>query len=318
MNRKERFFNTLDGKTTDRLPFVFWKHFPKDCLNGPERIKIQTSLYEETGMDMIKMMIDGFIDLDANLKVTTSSDWRNIKLPAANSDFIQKQLDIINRVIDATHDEVPVYYHAHMPMGFLRHTFGTDLVFGHLSDPDSREDILYAISEVEKYEREYIDAYMTKTGACAMSFTVTGAEPNGLSDEIHAQVVAPMDQRMIRFASEYSQYNMLHLCGFSPEPNLIERWKDYEAPLITINPFQDHVSVKTARQCFPKARAFMGGFDVSAGGGLEKATREEIFAQVQQLKEDAGDMRLVIGGANTVANSVPNEHITWIREALEA
>lgn len=315
MNKKERLFNAIDGKPIDRHPYVFWKHLPPDRIYGDGFVEEHLRFCRETGVDMIKIMIDGFRNLDGHLKVERPSDWRHIKLPQKNSSFVQTQLELLKRIEEAA-DEIPIYYHTFNPLGFLRWNWGNELVTSHLENHEARADILYALAEMTKFLEEYLALFLTRSPACAVSITVVGAEQDSISDEMHRNVIAPSDLRVIEAANGYSDYNMLHPCCLGKHPNRIMLWRDYPAAVMTVNCFEDAITIPKAQDCFPKVRAFLGGFDVRPSSLLASGTREAIAGRVAEICRESENSRWILGAANTVLEEVPNEHIRWVGEAL--
>lgn len=41
MTKRQRFYNTIEGKEADRCPTGFWIHFPKEAMHGEAAVKAQ-------------------------------------------------------------------------------------------------------------------------------------------------------------------------------------------------------------------------------------------------------------------------------------
>ena len=115
MDRIARVRSCLEGKMTDRPPFSFWQHMRAGEELGQPCIDAHIRLYRNTGIDMVKMMIDGYRDVSEGLKIEKPSDWRSVRFPSVKSPFITGQLDRIKGVMDAIGSEAAVFYHSFTP-----------------------------------------------------------------------------------------------------------------------------------------------------------------------------------------------------------
>ena len=62
MTKRERLLNAFENKPVDRIPVGFWYHFSPDEDLGQETVEQHLQLYRDTGMDMIKVMCDGYFN----------------------------------------------------------------------------------------------------------------------------------------------------------------------------------------------------------------------------------------------------------------
>ena len=316
MDRIARVRSCLEGKMTDRPPFSFWQHMRAGEELGQPCIDAHVRLYRNTGIDMVKMMIDGYRDVSEGLKIEKPSDWRSVRFPSVKSPFITGQLDRIKGVMDAIGSEAAVFYHSFTPFSSLRITWGNDSVFAHLLDKESRPHLLYALGELTLRFKEYLELFHQGTGITGMMLTVTGTENNGISDAAHADCIAPSDMEFIEEAMRQSSYTMLHFCGFANRPCRLHLWKEYRAAGATVDIFEDRISLKEAPAFFPHIRAFMGGYDIRNDSLIMTGSKEEIQTMAKQCVKDAGSIPYFVGAANTVPTALDHEHIRWVGEAL--
>ena len=157
MNKIERWRRCLDNQPIDRPPMSFWHHYQKAT---PEA-HIRT--YRQTGIDMVKMMSDGYNDITFGVPVQTAKDWAHIQIPDMNHPFVTKQLDRIQRVVDAIGSECPVYYVAFSAFTLMRMSWNREMCFEHIKDPQTRPYILGAMENVGSFLAE-MSAHLIREG----------------------------------------------------------------------------------------------------------------------------------------------------------
>lgn len=83
MTKKERLLRAFQNREVDRVPMGFWYHFSPDDDFGQKTVDQHLELFRETGMDMIKVMCDGYFNYPNPYieKVTCPEDWFGLTPP---------------------------------------------------------------------------------------------------------------------------------------------------------------------------------------------------------------------------------------------
>ena len=83
MTKKERLLRAFQNQEVDKVPMGFWYHFSPDDDFGQKTVDQHLELFRETGMDMIKVMCDGYFNYPNPYieKVTCAEDWFGLSSP---------------------------------------------------------------------------------------------------------------------------------------------------------------------------------------------------------------------------------------------
>ena len=139
--------------------------------------------------------------------------------------------------------------------------------------------------------------------------------------EIYNEVVSPSEVHLLDVANEYTENQMLHICGYRERQNILSCYRDYPAACINWAVHEEGLSLADGKKYFG-GKCVMGGYDQMPGGLINAGTKEEIqrFARelVKGFKEANGStVGLIIGADCTVPSDTPIEHLKWVREAME-
>ena len=289
----------MDGLPTDRPAFSFWRHCAAEDHFGARKVEAHRRFYEQTGVDFIKMMIDGYRDPTGGFAIGCPEDWLRLPLPGPESGFFTQQTALISKMADAIHGEAPVFYHAFSPFSLMRMIWGHELVFAHLKDPGARPMLLQGLERLGGWQAEAVARYLRGTGAAGIMLTLSGAERGLLTEEEHAQYVRPSDLAALDAANGESRYNILHLCGWGPRPNVLERWRDYPAATVDVDIEADGIDLAAWRTLFPAARSLMGGLGTDPGSPLYTGTRRTLERQIRACMAAAGPDGYLVGAGNS-------------------
>lgn len=319
MTRHERFFRAIAGQSCDRPPFSFWSHLPEGAKTGVGAIGAHAAFYRQTGVDFIKMMIDGYRDISQGYRIRTAEDWEHIPLPSMGSAFIRDQLAMIDGVIDATRGEAPVVCHMFSPYSVMRMIWGHELIASHLRDPSDREHLLRGLRAVTAFQMDAAASCLGRTSAAGIMVTVSGAEQDGPGAAVFQDVIRPSDMAVLQVIGQSGKCSMLHLCGWGLRPNDLTYWQDYPADVMDYDVQEDHtLPLGEARQFFTHAKAVMGGFGCREDGALRSGNREQIRALTRSSAAAGGSTGFFVGaGSSFPAGSVDMEMFRLVGETLE-
>lgn len=320
MTKHERVMSTIQGKPCDRIPFSFWCHLPDGVKSGREAVQVQAQFYRDTDIDFIKMMIDGFRDITQGQKVQVPEDWDRLRLPEMDSDFVTKQLDMIQDMVGAIHDEAPVLYHMFSPFSVMRMIWGHDIVYAHLRDLDARAHILGALNAITKFQAEAAYRYLDGSPAAGIMVTLSGAEQDGVGRAIFEDIVRPSDMAVLQAVKKSGKLSSLHLCGWGKRPNHMEFWKDYPTDIMDYDTADDHtLPLKDAGSFFVEAKSVMGGFGCRPEHVLFSCQEDEVVRHTRKCAAEGGRKAYFVGaGSSFLPGVIPNERFRLVGDTLKA
>lgn len=313
MNKKERVFACMDRKPVDRPPFAIWHHFAE--TQGKECVAAHKRVFEETDVDILKLMADGFRDISGDQTVSGPEDWDHIRVPQPGDAFFTQQLDRIRWGIEAIGDCAPVYHSVFSPYTLLHLAWGKDLVDAHLKDPSARKHVMPVLNDLTQSLAYGIEEYM-KTGASGLVITFTGAEEGVFTKEEHAQIIAPSDKAILERANAIRDYNILHFCAWGGRKNDLSFWKEYPGAMAQWESYTEDLSLEEGKQYFVNIRSILGGFQASSDSLLMKGTEEEIKQHTRKLLDRIGTEGYMLGGGGGFPVTLRDEAIRWIGEAI--
>ena len=318
MNRKQRWLDCIDGKPIDRPPMTFWHHYPQELQHGQASINAHLDLYRRTGIDMIKMMSDGYNDLTFGITVKTPEDWKHIKVPRMSDPFVQGQLERIKGVVEAVKDECAVYYVVFSSFTLIRMSWDREMCFAHIKDPASRPYILKAVENYGDFLAEMSATLISEGGLVGLLPCFNTNGHTQFTTEQYSAWQSPQDRKLLAAINKVSNYNVAHFCGFNGIRNNIDAWCDYEAAAAHWDIHTDEIPLAEGRKTYPNVRAIMGGFDNKPGSVIYTGTKEEVQAQALAYVAEGGRTGYVLSSDCSLAPTIDYERILWIREALDS
>ena len=316
MDKKTRVLNCIDNKPIDKVPMVYWHHFSGENAHGKTCVAAHKKFYEETGVDFIKMMCDGFFPMDFGIpKIETPSDWAHVRPPTLKSSWVLSQADRINWMIEAIKDEACVYYVMFSSIELLGQSFGYDLCTAHLKSADSRKHMQPALDALGSFVAEAAAYLIKETGATGMLSSMSN-NFRYTADEYRAYI-RPQDEKIINATNAVSDYNIIHLCGYVGVKNNMEVWQDYETAVMSWDQHTDKLPISEARATFKNCRAIMGGFDNKQGTFFYTAGKDEVKAKAKEYARAGGKTGFILSADCSLTENFSYERIRWVGEALE-
>lgn len=313
-DKKKRVLDCIDGKPIDKVPFSFWHHYKGAEAIGKTCVAAHKRIYDEAGMDFIKMNSNGFYPIDFQTTISTPSDWDHLVVPHRGSRYFTDQIDIIRWMRDAVHDEACVFYVVFAAYSFLCQSFGKDLCDAHLRSPEARAHLLPALNRVGDFVAELCVDLLTEGGATGI-FEAYSSNSRFTPEEYRAWI-RPQDEKQIRACESASNYNIVHLCGGCDGKNHFETWYDYEGAVIHWDQHLDWITLAEGKVLFPHKRAIMGGFDNRPGSLLYNAPKEQIQQLAKNYAISGGLTGFLLSADCTLDASIDYQRLAWINEAL--
>lgn len=311
MTRAERILNTIEGKPVDRVPVCFWHHFGQ--LEPKETVNSHIRWFNESGIDLLKMMCDEFFTYPMDVKATPEEILKMKPLGRDNY-YVHGQAERARQINEALHGEAVTLYNAFSPYATLKHTLGDaesmNLIRNH------EEAALHLMNIICEDTCYMIEGILRESGTMGMMLCLQGAEHGRFNDEDYARLIAPTEKAVIDCATGLSDKNLLHMCGWDGIPDHLERWENYPTAMINWDVDVENISLRDGRKRFA-GRTLLGGFNNRAGTLINTGSKDEIKTFAKKLVWSVGAEKLIIGADCSLPSEINPERIRWIIEALE-
>lgn len=131
--------------------------------------------------------------------------------------------------------------------------------------------------------------------------------------QIYSTYLAPSERKILEAANELAQDNILHICGYAGNKNILSVYRDYPVSVVNWAVHAEELGFKEGKEYFG-GKAVIGGFDNVKEGLLYSGTRQEIEQYVEALLQGVGDEGVIIGADCTVPSDIAIERLQWVRE----
>lgn len=316
MTKRERLLNAFENRPVDRVPIGFWHHFGPEVDSEEKMLQAHLDLYREAGMDMIKIMCDGYFNYPNPCipQIKSPGDWFSLTPMGEDHPFITGQVERAKRITEAVSGECCVFYNVFCPMSLMRFGTSEELLMSHLrEDPKA---VCHAFQVIAEDVKTLVRKLITEAGCDGIYYCVQNAEKYRFTAEEYRSLVTPAELGVLEYANTLSQNNILHCCGWAGDPNWVEVWQDYPARVVNWAVYVEDLSLANGKRFFG-GRCVLGGFDNRKTGLLYSGTRQEIEAETESLLQEAGSLGVILGADCTLPADVDPARIGWIREKLE-
>ncbi len=314
MNKRTRVLNALDRLPVDRPPVGFWFHFPEEKGMGQACIDAHLEYYNEIDVDFAKIMCDGYFAYPISIEAKKASDWYQLKPLGREHPFIREQIERIKGVKAGLKEDMCVYYNILAPFSSLRNGTSDELIMKHLKeDPDA---VLHALDVIAEDNAAIAELAITEGGCDGVYLNVQGGEKDRFTYEEYQKWISPSDLKVINHANQYSDYNILHCCGWAGIPNRLENWKNYPAKAVNWAIYIEGIGLKEGQEFFG-GRAVLGGFDNRKDSLIVNGSKEEIKAFAKNLPQECPKGLLVGADCTLPIHLMDRERISWVVEAMK-
>ena len=316
MTKRERVIAAMNNLPVDRPPVGFWFHFKPDQALGQACVNAHLDYYNTVDTDIAKLMCDGYFDYPNPVakNIKDSKDWYAMKPLGPDSAFIREQVERAKAVKNGLKGGQFILYNVFAPFSSIRFGAGEDIVMKHLKeDPDAIE---YALNVIAEDNATLCELLLTEAKIDGIYYCVQGGEKDRFSIEEYRRLITPGDVKVLEHANRFSEYNVLHCCGWAGIPNNLEDWQDYPAKAVNWACFIEKVGLKEGKAFFG-GKCVLGGFDNRATGLLVNGTEDEIRAFTKKLMWETGAAGVMLGADCTLPNTINLDHIRWVLNAVE-
>jgi len=315
MNKRTRVLNALEGKKVDRIPVSFWHHFSGSKAEGEECIEAHMNYYNESGVDFLKIMSDGFFGYPLNVKIEKASDWNKVKPQGKNSKFVQEQLDRVKGINARLKGDCCTFYNVFAPFSLIRFETSDEMVSEHLKQ--DKAAVLSALDAIAEDNAELARLMICEAGCDGIYMPFQGGELDRFTYDEYREIVTPSDLKVLESAVRESKYNIAHLCAWAGFKNRLEVWRDYPAIAFNWSVFIEEMSMVEGRDFF-EGKTVIGGFDNRKSGVLFGGTEAEIKEYTKNLIQEFGTKEGIILGADcTLSQDIDYKNIRYVIEAAK-
>ena len=303
----------MDNQETDKVPVSFWFHFPLDMDLEKECVEAHLPYYKQCDIDFIKIMCDGFFDYPNEIIPTIQKpeDWFRMKPLGENHPFIRGQVERVKQIVEAVGKECCTFYNVFCSMSYFRFGTSDELLMRHLRE--NPEAVMYAMDVIAE-DAALLSRLVIEEGGCdGIYYCVQNAEESRFTAEEYRKYVRPGDLKVLEYANRYSQYNILHCCGWAGEKNRIEVWQDYPAKTVNWAVHVEKMTLPEGKKFFG-GKCVLGGFDHTEKGVLWRGTKEEIEAETEKWLRENRENGMIIGADCSLGRGMNLEHIKWVTD----
>lgn len=325
--KKELVLKAFHNEKTERVPVGFWFHFLEGdefnaTLQRPELLRKNLEghrKYKEAfDPDFVKIMTDGLFNLPIDFGgIEKAADLRSLKPLAAEHPFYEKNEELVKGVREIFGEDILLFFNEFSPfnqllsgLGALGRPVGLQRLKEFLEQDGGA--VAYAL-DVLAESLDTLTRRVVKPGLADGIYLSVNNPNRTIPAQIYSAFVAPSEIRVLETAKEMSTDNILHICGYAGNKNILSVYKDYPVEVVNWAVHAENLGLAEGKKFFG-GKAVIGGFDNVKEGLLYSGTREEIEAYVEKLLKDTGKEGVIIGADCTVPSDIAIERLKWVRE----
>lgn len=325
MDKRTRVLTAMNGGEVDHVPVGFWFHFAGEEASGEGCVQAHLKYYRETDLDFVKVMCDGYFPYPIPVKINCASDWKKLEPMDKDDPFIRGQVERAARIVEEIGKDRCVFYNVFAPFSSLRFGSGEIGISEETLMKHVREDrnaVMHALDVIAQTNALLSELLITEAGCDGVYYCVQSGEPNRFTPEEYRSIVRPSDLYVLEHANRFSENNIMHMCGWSGEPNRICLWQDYPVKVVNWAVFVEKMTLDEGRLYFG-GRTTLGGFETHWDGTVQEGiiyngTKEELQEYTRKLILNHGKLGLMLGGDCTIDARLDWERIRWIVEAARS
>lgn len=309
MNKKERVLAAIQGREPDCVPCGFSLHFPKEQAYGDAAVASHLEFFEKTDTDILKIMNENLLP-DVG-EIVTPKDWEKIPVYSLKDDFMQRQLELVERILDRCDRDAFLLGTLHGICASSIHPiearYGYEevrtLCCRHIRE--DKKPVLEAWKRIADGMCLLAQAYMD-LGLDGIYYAGLGGESKYYTDEEFAECIQPFDQQILQVVKDCGGYNFLHICKDGLN---MQRYASYRelADVVNWGVYETHFTLEEGRKLFLDT-AIMGGL-ANRSGVLVDGTQEELRKAVGDVITGFGKKGFILGADCTLATELPYERI---------
>ncbi|MBI2218336.1 MAG: uroporphyrinogen decarboxylase [Candidatus Rokubacteria bacterium] len=325
MTRRERIQAAIARQPADRVPYAFWRHFPKVDRNPAGLAQATLRFHERYGSDVLKITPTGGCAVEAwgcvegteerpdghrpcaTCAVRDAGDWKKIRaLDPASAPGYQQQLEVVIRLgFDRRIGDAPVLPTLFSPLSLARKLSGDRLNTDLRERPQPVKDALEAITETSI---RFVELLLNE-GLSGVFYSIQAASRTVHTEDEYAEFGEPYDRRVLDAVRRRSAITIVHCHGdtlmfgrLAGLPGDAWNWSDRATP----------PSLKDGHAIVPGA--VIGGLD--EWNTLRHGTAEQAVAHVEDAIAQTGGAGLIIGAGCVLPSGTPDATVAAVVRTL--
>jgi uroporphyrinogen decarboxylase len=325
MSRRERIVAAVNREPVDRVPYAFWRHFPKVDRNPSGLAQSTLRFHERYGGDFIKITPNGGYAVEAwgcvegteerpdghrpcaTCAVRDGDDWKKIREldPGAAPGYVEQFETIIRMGFDRRIGDAPVMPTLFSPLSLARKLSGNRLATDLRERPALVRDALEAITEtLVRFANLALDE-----GVTGIFYSIQAASRALHTEDEYAEFGEPYDRRVLESVRKRSVLTIVHCHGeqlmfdrLAALPGDAWNWDDRATP----------PSLRDAKARVPGA--VIGG--LHQWKTLRDGTPDEATAEAREAIAQTAGLGLIVGPGCVLPNNTPDPNVAAVVRAL--
>lgn len=325
--KRELVLKAFHNEKTERVPVGFWFHFLEgDEFNrGLERPELLQKNLEghkkfarDFDPDFVKIMTDGFFCLPIDYSgIGTVKDLKNIRPVPEDHPFFARNVELVKGVREIFGEDRLLFFNVFSPFNQLNMGLSTPGQPGGIrkivSFLEQDGDAVAAALDVIAENLIALIKKVVKPGLADGIYLSVNNPDRKIPAQIYSTYIAPAEKKILSAAGELTRDNILHICGYAGNRNILSVYKDYPVSVVNWAVHAENLSLKDGKEYFG-GRAVIGGFDNVKEGLLYSGSRAEIEEYVEKLLRETGTTGVIIGADCTVPSDIDIERLKWVRD----
>lgn len=326
--KRELVLKAFHNEKTERIPVGFWFHFLEGDefnagLKNPELLEKNLAGHkkfaEDFDPDFVKIMTDGFFFLPFDFtNINNVEDLRNLKPITKEHPFFAKNVELVQGVRKIFGDDRLLFFNVFSPFNHLLLGLGSQSgqFIGLQKLVSFLEEDASAVANALDVIADGIRALLqevVKPGLADGIYLSVNNPNRKIPAQIYSAYIAPSEKKILEAANELAQDNILHICGYAGNKNILSVYRDYPVSVVNWAVHAEDLGFKEGKEYFG-GKAVIGGFDNVKDGLLYSGTQEEIEKYVEELLQGAGKEGVIIGADCTVPSDIAIERLKWVRD----
>lgn len=327
MTSRERIYAAINNQPVDRIPFSFWRHFPKEEETAHGLAKAVISFQKKFNFDLVKITPAAssitqawgskyiYRDDEEGIQkgvrscvfspVNSYNDWSNIRRMKVEKTILSGEVEAVKIIRQNIDKSIPIVHTVPSPLTVAKMLNGENWI------NDLREHPQYlteALTEISETIKNFIKLLL-HNGADGIFFYTHGATHDFLVDEEYKIFGRKFDLDILNEAKKETDLLILHIHGINI---MFDMLKDYPVQMIN---WHDRLTAPTLREAKKVFNgALLGGID--EWNVLMKMDPEKTKEQVRDAISQTKGRGLIIGPGCIIPTDTPMQNMEEIRKVL--
>ncbi len=324
MSKRQRIQAALAGKSIDRVPVAFWRHWPGDDQNAESLATVVLEFQRQYDLDFIKVPVSSTYCVDdygvkhayrgssmgdrdyLERVIRRVEDWDRIEPLDVHKGTYGLHLQALRIILERKDPDTPVIFTMFNPLAMALYLAGDETCMVHLRrEPERVERALKALAETSaRFAGAAIAA-----GCDGIFLSTRSASYEVMSEDEYRRFGRPGDLTVLAAAAG-GWFNVLHLHGQHP---MFVPLSDYPVHAVNWHDRTAWPDLAEAGRLF--SRALMGGIEQYRI--LHLGSPKDVEDQVQNAIKQTNGQRLIVTPGCTYPLGVPHGNLLALRRAVE-